>query len=144
MVIRDKDLQRVYHVLLYCARIRMTVRDIEDYAAFITSENFVQRDACCFYLLQIGELARSLSDSFKDVHDDIPWKQIRGLRNMVAHNYGHVDFEIIWSIVQDDIPVLFEKLHAILNESVPTFGKNFCDELRQEYPMWDDGEKNTP
>lgn len=144
MVIRDKDLQRVYHVLLYCARIRMTVRDIEDYAAFITSENFVQRDACCFYLLQIGELARTLSDSFKDVHDDIPWKQIRGLRNMVAHNYGHVDFEIIWSIVQDDIPVLFEKLHAILNESVPAFEKSFCDELRQEYPMWDDDEKNTP
>ena len=28
MVIRDKDLQRVYHVLLYCARIRMTVRDL--------------------------------------------------------------------------------------------------------------------
>ena len=130
MVIRDKDLQRVYHVLLYCARIRMTVRDIVDYAAFITSENFVQRDACCFYLLQIGELARTLSDSFKDVHDDIPWKQIRGLRNMVAHNYGHVDFEIIWSIVQDDIPVLFEKLHAILNESVPAFEKSFCDELR--------------
>ena len=144
MVIRDKDLQRVYHVLLYCARIRMTVWDIEDYAAFITSENFVQRDACCFYLLQIGELARTLSDSFKDAHDDIPWKQIRGLRNMVAHNYGHVDFEIIWSIVQDDIPVLFEKLHAILNESVPALEKSFCDELRHEYPMWDDDAKNTP
>ena len=133
MINRDKNLQRLYHVLLYCARIQMTVENVEDsYAGFIRAENYVRRDACCFYLLQIGELARTLSDEFKEVHDDIPWKQIRGLRNMVAHNYGHVDFEIIWNIVQEDIPVLYENVRAILKEAVPDFETSFQVDLQQE------------
>ena len=92
-----------------------------------------QRTMCGgFYLLQIGELARTLSDAFKEAHRDIPWKQIRGLRNMVAHNYGHVDFEIIWSIVQEDIPELYEKVEAILKESVPDFDTSLHSDLWQE------------
>ena len=92
MVIRDKNLQRVYHVLLYCARIRMTVRDIGDYAAFITSENFVQRDACCFYLLQIGELVRTLSVRSK-------------MRMMISHGNRSVVFAT-WSRTIMDMLIL--------------------------------------
>lgn len=133
MISRDKELQRLYHVLLYCARIQMTIETLENgYVGFVRAENYVRRDACCFYLLQIGELARTLSDAFKEAHRDIPWKQIRGLRNMVAHNYGHVDFEIIWSIVQEDIPELYEKVSRILKESMPDFETSFCADLQQE------------
>lgn len=111
----------------------MTIETLENgYVGFARAENYVRRDACCFYLLQIGELARTLSDAFKEAHRDIPWKQIRGLRNMVAHNYGHVDFEIIWSIVQEDIPVLYEKVSRILKASMPDFETSFCADLQQE------------
>ncbi|AKT54083.1 DUF86 domain-containing protein [Selenomonas sp. oral taxon 478] len=87
MVIRDKDLQRIYHVLLYCVRIRIALQKIgQDYDAFISADKFVERDAVCFYLLQMGEMTRSLTEPFKERYNELPWKQMRGLRNMVAHN----------------------------------------------------------
>ena len=85
-----------------------------------------------FYLLQMGELTRSLTEPFKERHSELPWKQMRGLRNMVAHNYGHVDFEIIWSIVQEDIPLLEKSLHTILEQEISGFETLFMEELREE------------
>ena len=57
---------------------------------------------------------------------------MRGLRNMVAHNYGHVDFEIIWSIVQEDIPLLEKSLRTILEQEISGFETLFMEELREE------------
>lgn len=133
MVIQDKDLQRIYHVLRYCVRIQRTIEPLANgYVDFVAPQYYVRRDACSFYLLQIGELSRTLSDSFKAEHTDIPWKQIRGLRNMVAHNYGHIDFEIVWSIVHDDIPILQGKVHTILTSTIPNFENSFQEDLQQE------------
>ena len=133
MVIRDKDIQRIYHVLLYCVRIRIALQKIgQDYDAFVSADKFVERDAVSFYLLQMGELTRSLTEPFKERHSELPWKQMRGLRNMVAHNYGHVDFEIIWSIVQEDIPLLEKSLRTILEQEISGFETLFMEELREE------------
>ena len=85
-----------------------------------------------FYLLQMGELTRSLTEPFKERNSELPWKQMRRLRNMVAHNYGHVDFEIIWSIVQEDIPLLEKSLRAVLEEEISGFETLFMEELRKE------------
>ena len=87
----------------------------------------------CFYLLQMGEMTRSLTEPFKERYNELPWKQMRGLRNMVAHNYGHVDFEIIWSIVQEDIPLLEKSLRAVLEEEISEFETLFQEELREEH-----------
>ena len=45
----------------------------------------------------------------------IPWQQIKAVRNIAAHSYGSVDSEIIWEIMNDDIPVLKEYCIKILN-----------------------------
>ena len=57
-------------------------------------------------LLQIGELAGHLSDDFKAKHNQQPWKQIKGLRNIIAHHYGAIDTETTWEILQEDLPSL--------------------------------------
>ena len=58
-------------------------------------ENF-QKDSdivqiVCFNILQIGELAKNFSPSFVKRYDDVPWKQIKGMRDKVAHGYGAID-----------------------------------------------------
>ena len=56
--------------------------------------------------MQIGELTGHLSDDFKDNNPNIPWRQIRGMRNLFAHNYLHMDVEAIWNSAINDTPVM--------------------------------------
>ena len=52
-------------------------------------------NAVCLCLLQIGELVSVLSDEFKEENPTMSWREIKLLRNIVAHRYGQVDYEII-------------------------------------------------
>jgi uncharacterized protein with HEPN domain len=64
----------------------------------------------------IGEAANRLSEEFRSKHSEIPWLQIIGLRNRLIHGYDAIDFDIVWNIVQDDLPSLLEKLANILKK----------------------------
>lgn len=57
-------------------------------------------------VLQIGELAGKLTDDFREKYPGAPWRQIKGMRNIVAHSYGTVDPETTWEILNEDIPAL--------------------------------------
>ncbi len=50
-------------------------------------------------------------------HDEIPWRAIIGTRNRVVHAYLGIDDDVIWSIVNDDIPELVPALQALLDAS---------------------------
>lgn len=93
------------HIDQYCDQIAESI-DIfgNDYDIFCSSNTY--RNACCMCLLQIGELAGTLSNDFISEHTIIPWKQIKGFRNIVAHAYGTVEPSIVWDILSNDIPVL--------------------------------------
>ena len=54
-------------------------------------------------ILQIGELVNHLSNDFKDNHTEIPWHKIRGMRNYVAHEYGTIDLDVVWTVATDSI-----------------------------------------
>ena len=63
-----------------------------------------------FRLIQISENARKLSDKYKERHSVIPWTAISGLRNRIVHDYGNVDFSIVYDTLKSDIPELMNKL----------------------------------
>ena len=69
-------------------------------------------------ILQIGELAGKLSDEARSANDDIPWREIRGLRNICAHNYGNIDIAMVWNTLLYDIPELVQRLRQL---SEPNF-----------------------
>ncbi len=62
----------------------------------------------------IGEAAARVSSSTCDRHPEIPWSQIVGLRNRLIHGYDEVDFDILWTIVVDDLPPLAQMLQSIV------------------------------
>ena len=70
-------------------------------------------DACITRLTQIGELERRFDSNFKETFNEIPWKEINGLRNVVVHNYDGVDYDTLWETIQDDLPAL-EKMYVNL------------------------------
>ncbi|MCL2141167.1 MAG: DUF86 domain-containing protein [Dehalococcoidia bacterium] len=57
-------------------------------------------------LAQIGELTTHISDEFKDTHLEIPWKDIRGMRNVAAQHYGNFSPKYLWQTINEDIPEL--------------------------------------
>jgi|SRR5712692_7051046 uncharacterized protein with HEPN domain len=63
----------------------------------------------------IGEAARSIPQDFKDLHPKVPWKQISRMRNVLIHIYFRIDRNIIWDMVEYDLPSLKASIDAILN-----------------------------
>jgi uncharacterized protein with HEPN domain len=62
----------------------------------------------------VGEAATRVSAEGQRRYDTIPWAEVRGLRNRLVHGYDIVDLNILWDIVQDDLPPLIAELERIL------------------------------
>jgi uncharacterized protein with HEPN domain len=69
------------------------------------------------HLQIIGEATRALDSGFREAFPEIPWTKIIGMRNILIHQYFEIDTEIVWAVVEDDLPSLKEKIHAALEDS---------------------------
>jgi uncharacterized protein with HEPN domain len=68
-------------------------------------------------LLEIlGEAASRVSPASRGNCPGIPWSSIVGLRNRLIHAYDQVDFDILWTIVENDLPPLAAQLRAVLGD----------------------------
>ncbi|MBE0411824.1 MAG: DUF86 domain-containing protein [Anaerolineales bacterium] len=64
----------------------------------------------------VGEAANRVSDDTKERYSQIPWGQIVSLRNRLIHGYDAVDLDILWNIIQYDLPPLIRDLEMIVTE----------------------------
>lgn len=85
-----------------------------DHAAFLNDDLVV--DAVARNLEIIGEATRQLPEEFRRVNRQIPWTEIAGLRNRIVHDYFGLDLEIIWQIIQHDLPELDKQVRALRSE----------------------------
>jgi uncharacterized protein with HEPN domain len=70
-----------------------------------------------YHLQIIGEATRATSQNFKAQYPEIPWRDASDLRNLTIHEYFRINLDIIWDIVEKDIPLLKGKVEAILKKS---------------------------
>ena len=66
----------------------------------------------------VGEAANRVSRQNREQIPAIPWPQIIGLRNRLVNGYVDVDLNILWNIVQDDLPPLIDALEAYLGKEL--------------------------
>ena len=83
-----------------------------DYDAFIENELVIDAVARNFEI--IGEAANRVDPDFKDEHSQIEWVRITGFRNRIIHEYFGIDYEIMWTIIEDNIGDLIEELEALI------------------------------
>lgn len=67
----------------------------------------------------IGEAAAGVSEVTRTAHPRIPWPEMVGVRNRLIHGYDQVDFDILWDILQLDLPPLIQQLERILGGGPP-------------------------
>ena len=65
------------------------------------------------HLQVIGEAARSVSQSLKSCHPEVPWPQIVALRNILVHEYFGLNMHQVWTMTQKDLPQLEEQVRHI-------------------------------
>jgi len=100
--------------------IKEAIRRTEGYIGKMNYEEFLQdiktQDAVVRNLEIIGEAVKNLSSDFKKTHKDIDWKKIAGLRDKIIHYYFGVKWDVVWSIINEKIPDLKDKIETILKE----------------------------
>ena len=89
------------------------LEEIADIEAFTTGRSATEltsdrmwRKAVVMSLINIGELTKAFSEDYLAAMPEIPWKSIRGFRNIAAHQYGVIDFDDVYKTVTEDIPIL--------------------------------------
>lgn len=111
----NRDLDILKHISCYCKEINYTMDTFgRNYEIFAT--NSIYQNAVALCILQIGELTTHFTDEFKATYNKIPWNQIKALRNVVAHNYGGIDKDILWETLINDIPDLYDYCCQIITE----------------------------
>ena len=77
-------------------------------------KSVLHQDSVMFRLVQISENADKLSKEFKESHSEIVWKQIKGMRNKIVHDYGVVDLKIVYDTLKIGIPELYEAVKKLI------------------------------
>jgi len=97
-------------ILISCNKIINYTKDIS-YESFISDSKTI--DAVIRNFEIIGEAAKRLPDEYKDAHQEIDWKRIRGFRNRIVHDYFGIDFSIVWQIIEKYLPALIVSLKQL-------------------------------
>jgi uncharacterized protein len=74
-------------------------------------------DAVSYAIVVIGEATKAVPQGITRAAPEIPWVDIRGMRNKVAHEYFGVDVKLLWQTVREDLPPLVAALKALAARS---------------------------
>ena len=88
--------------------------------SFLASDDIETRtvsDGLLMCVLRATEEVGKLSDSVRQRHPEVSWRGIRGMRNILAHDYGHVDREIVWAALEKDFLFLERVCREVLEEA---------------------------
>jgi uncharacterized protein with HEPN domain len=108
---KERDLAYLWDMREEARQIAAFVKGVP-YAKFV-SNNMI-RYAVERSLMIIGEAANHVSGEFQEVHPEIAWRQIIGQRNVLAHEYGDIKVDRIWSSATTNVPLLLIELEKLL------------------------------
>jgi uncharacterized protein with HEPN domain len=111
----DKNAAALKHIIAYCDRTEEARRRFGDSLSVFRSD-YDYRSCCSMYVYQIAEHCIHISDDIKKKHPEIPWKEIRGMRNIFAHDYDTVKTNRLWDTIVGDLPALREECLRILTD----------------------------
>ena len=111
MQLEDRDLAYLWDMREAAREIVAFMKGVP-YVKF--EKNHILRYATERQLMVIGEAANHVSEEFREKHPEIPWMQIIGQRNVLAHEYGEILVERIWLAATKSVPELLKAMKALV------------------------------
>ena len=109
-----RDRERLEH-------IKAAIDRIIRYTSGKSYEDLVSDDMMYYAVVKnieiIGEAANMLTQEFQQLHQETPWKMVKGMRNYIVHEYFQVDDIVVWDVVKNNIPELREQVTRYLSET---------------------------
>lgn len=110
---QSRDIERLRH-------IAESIAHIEDFLRGRSLEQ-MKDDVMCYHavvynIMIIGEAANMLTMGFRDSHQEIPWRQIIDMRNVLVHGYYNTSPLFVWETYTNDLPVLKHQIENYLVE----------------------------
>ena len=109
----ERNRQALAEIIKQCNLIEERL-DLFDRSQRRFLEESIFQDSCAFCLLQIGEAANRLTDSYQEKTRDVGWHKVIGMRNIIAHAYGRFDLGVAWETITEDIPELKKTVEKLL------------------------------
>jgi uncharacterized protein with HEPN domain len=102
---------------LYLLHIRDCWNRLRECAALRdqgATPTYILLDAVCRNLEIVGEASRKIGPDFRVAHTQIPWREMNDLRHVLIHNYEGADDDMVWGIVDREIPQVLEAVNELL------------------------------
>lgn len=109
-----EDKASLFDALTAAKKIERFVRNV-DWATFQANDE--KSSAVYGQLVILGEACTRLSPQVRAQYPDVPWRQIIAMRNRIIHGYDEVDWEIVWQLATEHVPLLVTRLSSILEDS---------------------------
>lgn len=107
----DKD--RLYHIL-------DAIKNIENFSTGISYEKYEEdyklRLALVKLLEIVGEASNGITLETQERFPEVEWAVLKGIRNILVHEYFGIDYDIVWESITQSIPALKIKIEKIFNE----------------------------
>ena len=104
----------------YLAHMRQAAADAIGFVEGMSRADFLNdkrtQQAVVMSLIVLGEAATKVMDrypEFANTHPQIPWRNMRGMRNRIAHGYFDIDQDVVWDTVQTALPPLRVALQGL-------------------------------
>ncbi|MBI1923775.1 DUF86 domain-containing protein [Candidatus Poribacteria bacterium] len=102
----------------YLSDIQEAIKRIIAYTENLTGDAFMEdlktQDAVTRNLEVMGEATKNLSSPLRKRYPQIPWKDLAGVRDKLIHHYFGINYEIVWKIVEEQLPVLQPQIEEVL------------------------------
>lgn len=113
MQLEERDQAYLWDMLEAAKEITAFLKGVR-YDDFVRSKMI--RSAVERQLMIVGEAANHVSEEFQEKHPEIPWRQIIGQRNVLAHEYGDIKVERVWAAATINVPALLKALVSLVPE----------------------------